>query len=166
MGAVFGQGETGGLADLLFGRTSVDDALVDAPGYGDWLRLLLPGDARPIDLLEPRRIAEIIDQLKREADVVVVDSPPLTEFADALRSSTRSTSCSSRCVSDTAAATGLPTSTASSPSIRFRPRARGHIATPLPRRRPHTDHRVARNAAFTRVVEESGSSGSVARADG
>ena len=65
VGAVFGQGETGGLADLLFGRTSVDDALVDAPGYGDWLRLLLPGDARPIDLLEPRRIADIIDQLKR-----------------------------------------------------------------------------------------------------
>ena len=83
VGAVFGQGETGGLADLLFGRTSVDEALVDAPGYGDWLRLLLPGDARPIDLLEPRRIADIIDQLKGEADVVVVDSPPLTEFADA-----------------------------------------------------------------------------------
>ena len=83
VGAVFGQGESGGLAELLFGRTSVDEALVDAPGYGDWLRLLLPGDARPIDLLEPRRIADIIDQLKGEADVVVVDSPPLTEFADA-----------------------------------------------------------------------------------
>jgi succinoglycan biosynthesis transport protein ExoP len=83
VGAVFGQGETGGLAELLFGRTSVEEALVDAPGYGDWLRLLLPGDARPIDLLEPRRIADIIDQLKGEADVVVIDSPPLTEFADA-----------------------------------------------------------------------------------
>ena len=45
VGAVFGRGESGGLADLLFGRTSVDDALEDAPGYGDWLRLLLPGDA-------------------------------------------------------------------------------------------------------------------------
>jgi non-specific protein-tyrosine kinase len=83
VGAVFGQGQTGGLADLLFGHTTVDEALVDAPGYGDWLRLLFPGDARPIDLLEPRRIADIIDQLKSEADVVVVDSPPLTEFADA-----------------------------------------------------------------------------------
>jgi capsular exopolysaccharide synthesis family protein len=83
VGAIFDRRETGGLADLLFGRTSVDEALVDAPGYGDWLRLLLPGEARPIDLLEPRRIADIIDQLKSAADVVVVDSPPLTEFADA-----------------------------------------------------------------------------------
>ena len=83
VGAVFGRSESGGLADLLFGRTSVDDALEDAPGYGDWLRLLLPGESQPIDLLEPKRIADILDQLKGEADVVVVDSPPLTEFADA-----------------------------------------------------------------------------------
>lgn len=75
--------ETGGLEALLFGRSSIDDALVDAPGYGGWLRLLLPGSAQPIDLLEPRRIAEIIDRLKSEADVVVIDSTPLTQFADA-----------------------------------------------------------------------------------
>ena len=59
----FRPGRSGGLAELLFGRVG-GRALVDAPGYGDWLRLLLPGDARPIDLLEPRRIADIIDQLK------------------------------------------------------------------------------------------------------
>ena len=68
---------------LLYGHGSVDDALIDAPGYNGWLRLLLPGSAEPVDLLEPRRIAEIVDRLKSEADVVVVDSTPLTEFADA-----------------------------------------------------------------------------------
>lgn len=84
VGSAFGLSrETGGLAELLFGQGSVDDALVDAPGYANWLRLLLPGSAQPIDLLEPRRIAELIDRLKSEADVIVVDSPPLTEFADA-----------------------------------------------------------------------------------
>ena len=82
VGAVFGQGESGGLAELLFGRTSVDEALVDAPGYGDWLRLLLPG-MHDRSTCWSRADRRIIDQLKGEADVVVVDFPPLTEFADA-----------------------------------------------------------------------------------
>jgi succinoglycan biosynthesis transport protein ExoP len=166
VGAVFGQGETGGLADLLFGRTSVDDALVDAPGYGDWLRLLLPGDARPIDLLEPRRIADIINQLKREADVVVVDSPPLTEFADAFA------------LVDAVDVVLIAVRLGHSRRDRFAELNRflsqhpvppaGLVVTSQHRSRdvgltPTTE---SLDTLLSRVVEESGTSGSVARADG
>jgi succinoglycan biosynthesis transport protein ExoP len=74
----------GGFAELLFERAKPDDVLVAAPGYGDRLRLLLAGSERPLDLLERRRIQSMLDRLRSEADVIVVDSPALTEFADAI----------------------------------------------------------------------------------
>jgi tyrosine-protein kinase Etk/Wzc len=82
---VFGlETPTTGLSRLLFGRTTVDEVLVPAPAYEDNLRLVLAGSERPIDLLEPRRIEAVLSQLEATADVIIVDSPPVTEFADAL----------------------------------------------------------------------------------
>jgi Mrp family chromosome partitioning ATPase len=85
VGRVFGiPPETGGFADLLFRRARARDVLVAAPGYGEELRLLLPGGERPLDLLEPGRIRSMLTELRNDADVVVVDSPALTEYADAI----------------------------------------------------------------------------------
>jgi Mrp family chromosome partitioning ATPase/capsular polysaccharide biosynthesis protein len=76
--------ETGGFADLLFGRAEPRDVLVPAPAYGSQLRLLLPGAERPLDLIEPRRVRALLERLRHECDVVVIDSPALLEFADAI----------------------------------------------------------------------------------
>lgn len=75
-----------GFADLLAGRATIDEGLISAPGYGDELRLLLasPEQAALIDLMEPRRVERVLAEMRLEADVVVIDSPPLTEVADAL----------------------------------------------------------------------------------
>ena len=75
-------GGESGLAALLEGEAAPADVLVDAPGFDARFRLLLPGPERPVDLLEPVRVEVLLDELKGEADVVVVDSSPLTEFAD------------------------------------------------------------------------------------
>jgi polysaccharide biosynthesis transport protein len=72
-----------GFADLLFGESDPEDVLVPAPGYGDQLRLLLAGSNRPLDLLEPGRIKSMLDRLRAESDIIVIDSPALMEFADA-----------------------------------------------------------------------------------
>jgi capsular exopolysaccharide synthesis family protein len=85
VGRVFGvQSDADGFAELLFGRVAPRDVLVAAPGYGQTLRLLVPGPSRPLDLLEPRRIRSMLDNLRAECDVVVIDSPALLEFADAI----------------------------------------------------------------------------------
>jgi len=73
-----------GFASLLSGNGRPEDALVPSPGYGERLRLLLAGDEHMIDMLEPRRIEQVLNELKREADVIIVDSPPVMEFADAV----------------------------------------------------------------------------------
>jgi Mrp family chromosome partitioning ATPase len=75
-------GGESGLAALLEGEAAPAEVLLDAPGFDDRFRLLLPGPERPVDLLEPVRVEVLLDELKGEADVVVVDSSPLTEFAD------------------------------------------------------------------------------------
>lgn len=74
------------LAHLLLGNATVEDALVSAPGYDDGLRLLVasPEHGLLIDLLQSDRVDRVLAELRLEADVIVIDSPPLTEVADAL----------------------------------------------------------------------------------
>lgn len=75
-----------GLASVLVGDASIEDALVAAPGHGENLRLLLasPEHAHLIDLLDRNRVERVLDELRFDADVVIVDSPPVTAVADAL----------------------------------------------------------------------------------
>lgn len=74
-----------GFGDLLADEVSPEDVLVPAPGH-DRLQLIpaSPQHAQRVDLLEPRRVERALAQLRLQADVVVLDSPPLTEVADAL----------------------------------------------------------------------------------
>jgi capsular exopolysaccharide synthesis family protein len=78
-----------GFANLLK-EVALDSALspqlVAANGFDERLRLLLsnPADADLVDFLEPSRIGQVFAKLDREADIVIVDSPAATEFADAL----------------------------------------------------------------------------------
>jgi receptor protein-tyrosine kinase len=84
---VFGIGTNPrGFADVLLGRADPEEALTSAPGHGDRLRLLLssPDQAQLIDLLDPERVERALTELRLVADVVVIDSPPITEVADAL----------------------------------------------------------------------------------
>jgi receptor protein-tyrosine kinase/non-specific protein-tyrosine kinase len=83
---VFGAAaRTNGFGLLLVGNASPETALLQAPGNPN-LQLLLsnPQHAHLVDLLQRHRIETVLDQLLEYADVVVVDSPPLTEVADAL----------------------------------------------------------------------------------
>ncbi len=73
-----------GFTDLLSERASVSEVLVDSGKFGDRLRLVLTGRQRPPDLLEVARIRSAIEKLESAGDVIIIDSPALTEFADAI----------------------------------------------------------------------------------
>lgn len=73
-----------GLAGVLTGRTELYDAL--QPWQDGLLRVLPAGDPVPSDpsaLLSSGEAARTLRALEAEADLVVVDSPPLLPFADA-----------------------------------------------------------------------------------
>jgi receptor protein-tyrosine kinase len=73
-------------AEVLLGTASAMEALKPVSGFGDRLRLLPanPEQGHLVDLLQPDRVAEVLTELRLDADVILVDSPPLTEVADAL----------------------------------------------------------------------------------
>lgn len=73
------------LGNALLDTVSSDDVLITAPEHPN-LRLLLarPESAEFVDLLNPRRVASLLEKLQTRADVVIIDSPPIGEAADAL----------------------------------------------------------------------------------
>jgi tyrosine-protein kinase len=79
-----------GLSSVL-GGSELDDALITIPvrvdaqtGEPRELTLLPSGPIPPnaFELLESTRMARVLDQLEREFDVVIVDSPALTHVSD------------------------------------------------------------------------------------
>jgi capsular exopolysaccharide synthesis family protein len=74
-----------GFASLITGRNTPSTALAPAPAHPR-LRLLLSRREHlaQLQLLEPSRIHALLETLATEADVVVIDSPPVPEVAEAL----------------------------------------------------------------------------------
>jgi Mrp family chromosome partitioning ATPase len=74
-----------GLVRLLNEPDGEQNFLVPAPGR-ERLNLLLanPDQINQLHLYDPQRIGRMLARLKAESDVVVIDSPPLPEVAEAL----------------------------------------------------------------------------------
>jgi capsular exopolysaccharide synthesis family protein len=75
-----------GFATLLAADADPQRVLVTAPNQPRELKLLLasPQHAWMVDLLQRDRIERVLDRLKQYADVIIIDSPPIGEVADAL----------------------------------------------------------------------------------
>jgi capsular exopolysaccharide synthesis family protein len=75
-----------GFATLLAADADPTRILVSAPHQPRELKLLLASSqhAWMVDLLQRDRIERVLERLKQHADVVIVDSPPVGEVADAL----------------------------------------------------------------------------------
>lgn len=75
-----------GIMSVLIEDSTVDQALVDVPGFRSKLKVLgaEPQEVPVVDLLSARAGLRMVDEVKRHADYVVIDSPPLTEVIDAL----------------------------------------------------------------------------------
>jgi Mrp family chromosome partitioning ATPase len=85
LATVFGIASRGNaFADVFMKEAPLEHALVPGPHPGIRVVLSSPDDPHLVDLLEPRRIRHGLERLQRAADVVVIDSPALTEVADAL----------------------------------------------------------------------------------
>ncbi|HWX87419.1 MAG TPA: AAA family ATPase [Solirubrobacteraceae bacterium] len=75
-----------GLLAVLSGQVSVQDALIDAPGYPENLKMLLVERPEPAaaDRLALPIAQEMLRTAQSLADYVVIDSPPLSQIVDAL----------------------------------------------------------------------------------
>ena len=74
---------TPGVVEVLSGEVTVDQALQVDSTTG--LYVLTAGNqpANPVDLLTSQHFKKLLEGLRKEADLVVIDSPPLTAVSDA-----------------------------------------------------------------------------------
>lgn len=84
LGRVFGAAKRAGLADLLGGGTSIEDVAVPTGIPG--LRLVTIGEltSRSVDTFETNRINSVFGKLRVHAEVVIVDSAPVSAISDAI----------------------------------------------------------------------------------
>jgi capsular exopolysaccharide synthesis family protein len=86
LGTALGLRNQVGVARVLLGNAGLESALVPVRPFGDQLRVLMAdpsGEALP-ELLSLPAASSLLDRAEELADVVVIDSPPLTEVVDAL----------------------------------------------------------------------------------
>ena len=86
VGEALGVQPTVGIGKVVLGEVPFEEAIVPTSMFGDRLGVLLAdsdGEALP-ELLSLPAADALIDEAKRHADYVVIDSPPLTEVIDAL----------------------------------------------------------------------------------
>jgi capsular exopolysaccharide synthesis family protein len=84
LGQFFGLDEQVGMTTVLVGQRPLEEALQPVPGV-DGLWLLGTGErtSDPTGILGRPQLAEVLDQLDKMFDLVLVDSPPLLPVTDA-----------------------------------------------------------------------------------
>jgi Mrp family chromosome partitioning ATPase/capsular polysaccharide biosynthesis protein len=77
----------GGVISVLIESKKIQDALITSPHYGPNMKMLLAGNAEGAwvtDLFSIPAARTLVEDARRLADFVVIDSPPLNEVVDAL----------------------------------------------------------------------------------
>lgn len=72
-----------GLAEVLSGECTLDEALVRDEASGAWIIAQRPGVDIPLDVLGSDRMRQIIDELRRRFDFIILDASPLLPVAEA-----------------------------------------------------------------------------------
>ena len=86
VGEALGVRSSIGVGKVLLGTATLEEALVPVNPFGDTLRALLVDRAGDwlAEVLSLPAAGKVLDRAVQMADVVVIDSPPLTEVIDAL----------------------------------------------------------------------------------
>jgi len=83
IGEFFGLDEQVGLTSVLLGHQTLEETLLQVPGFGR-LTLLPAGPIppNPAELLSSARVQEIFARLRHHFDLVLIDSPPVLPVTD------------------------------------------------------------------------------------
>ena len=83
LGRWFGEADSPGLAALLAGQAEVDSVVRPAGEPNLWYLGSGPIAPNPAELLGSQRMARLMERARTDADVVLVDSPPMLPVTDA-----------------------------------------------------------------------------------
>ena len=69
-----------GLVECLAGQASLAEALVEDEASGMWVLPTIPGAGNPPDLLGSEAMGTLLEKLKTDFDLVVIDSAPRVKY--------------------------------------------------------------------------------------
>ncbi len=77
---ILGVTTTSGLSDLLLRRSEIEETITRVPNQ-DKMRVITAGSSAKdiVGLIDSSKVREILDELKTQNDVVILDGPPLTD---------------------------------------------------------------------------------------
>jgi capsular exopolysaccharide synthesis family protein len=79
---IFNLGQVTGICQLLQGECALTDCVYQLEGTGIWIMPAGTTSATPLELLQSKKLAPLMDQLAALFDWVIVDSPPVLPLAD------------------------------------------------------------------------------------
>jgi len=80
----FGGEESTGMTSVLEGKAEIGDAVKETPVENLWILPCGPHPDNPSELLTSRRFEELLDVLREQYDLVIVDTPPVLIVTDPL----------------------------------------------------------------------------------
>lgn len=81
-------GRKAGLIELVFGKATIDEVVIQDPHTGlRFIPSVVPGEiVHTNEILASEQMAAVLDELKRQADYIVIDFPPLAPVVDVMAS--------------------------------------------------------------------------------
>ena len=79
---VFGIERVPGLNEWLQGERTLADSIYHLEGAGTWILPAGNSPSNPLELLQSGKLPELMEQLTRRFDWVIIDSPPILPLAD------------------------------------------------------------------------------------
>lgn len=75
-----------GITSFLAGKAEIEDILVEIPGYDGNLFMLAAGfiPPNPTELISTTRMTEMMSELEKRFDIIIIDTPPFSLVTDAV----------------------------------------------------------------------------------
>lgn len=79
---IFGLGSLPGLSEWLQGECTLRDCIYHLEGAGTWILPAGASPSNPLELLQSGKLPQLMDQLAKLFEWVIIDSPPILPLAD------------------------------------------------------------------------------------
>jgi capsular exopolysaccharide family len=81
---IFNTKNTAGVSSIIIGKNTVEESVLSTSIQGLWLLPAGPPPPNPAELLEAKKVEQMLIRLKKEYDYIILDTSPIALVSDSL----------------------------------------------------------------------------------